>query len=218
MIPALRSCARAMLGAGTGICVDAIAALQDPLLPGEAAQISRAASTRRRDYTAGRTAARLAMTELGWPAVPLLRGPGGSVIWPDGLTGSLSHCEDLCIAVVAQTQDHISIGIDLERIQDLDPAMIETVCTLDEIAQAATSQDPGLWPLMIFNAKEAVFKAQYPLTRQMIDFQRVTVDLVNGGFTATFTSQTGPFAKGHVLSGQQATVQGFVLASAMIRA
>jgi 4'-phosphopantetheinyl transferase EntD len=218
VIPALRSCARAMLGAETGLCVDAIAALQDPLLPGEAAQISRAALTRRRDYTAGRTAARLAMAELGWPAVPLLRGPGGAVIWPDRLTGSLSHCEDLCVAAVAQTHDVIAVGIDLERIQDLDPGMIETVCTPDEIAQAATRQDPGLWPLMIFNAKEAVFKAQYPLTRQMIDFQRVTVDLVKDGFTATFKDQTGPFAKGHVLSGRQTTVQGFVLASVMIRA
>jgi 4'-phosphopantetheinyl transferase EntD len=74
-----------------------------------------------------------------------------------------------------------------------------------------------LWTIRIFSAKEAVFKAQYPLTGAMIDFHGAEIAFTDGGFAATLTAPTGDFPSGHVITGRQQTVRDHVLSSVMIR-
>jgi 4'-phosphopantetheinyl transferase EntD len=212
---ALLSLARVMFGKDAGLCADGIEQLQGPLFPEELAQIDRALAPRRRGYTAGRTASRRAMAQIGFPPGPLLKGEGGAILWPAGVTGSLSHCDGHCIAVVVPTGAARSVGIDLERLQVLDADMTSTICRPDEGTGIAGD---AFRPLMIFNAKEAAYKAQFALSREVFDFHRLRIDFVDGGFEAKFTAKTGPFDAGDVLAGRQAVVGGHVLSAVTIRA
>jgi hypothetical protein len=59
------------------------------LCPEEEAVIARALETRRREFTAVRCCARLAMQKLGTAQRPTLPGQRGAPCWPDGLVGSM---------------------------------------------------------------------------------------------------------------------------------
>ncbi|MGQ4331874.1 4'-phosphopantetheinyl transferase family protein, partial [Streptomyces hayashii] len=63
-----------------------------PLYPQEEALLTRAVAKRRREFTVVRGCARRAMEKLGVPPKPVLPGERGAPQWPDGLTGSMTHC------------------------------------------------------------------------------------------------------------------------------
>jgi 4'-phosphopantetheinyl transferase EntD len=66
----------------------------------------------------------------------------------------------------------------------------------------------------LFCAKEAVYKAQYPLTQTLFGFDtiQITLNVRNTGFTARFMHTVGEVPEGTVLSGQCGTGGGHVLA------
>jgi len=59
------------------------------LFPREAAIVERASDKRRREFTAGRECARIALGKLGIAPVPILIGERGAPQWPPGIVGSL---------------------------------------------------------------------------------------------------------------------------------
>src|SRR5699024_2591462 len=71
------------------------------LFPAEAEAIGNALPKRRAEFTAGRWCARQALTELGLPPTPVERGDHGSPCWPDGVVGSITHCDGYRPAAVA---------------------------------------------------------------------------------------------------------------------
>ena len=77
-----------------------IAAMQGELLPPEAQAIDHAVPKRRREFTAGRTAARRACARLGVWAGALPVAADRTPVWPEGVVGSISH-SDLSCAVLA---------------------------------------------------------------------------------------------------------------------
>ena len=64
---------------------------------------------------------------------------------------------------------------------------------------------------VIFCAKEAVYKAQYPATGLLFGFDRLHVTLGVGVFSARFLAATGPIAAGVVWTGRFAQVAGHVI-------
>lgn len=62
------------------------------LFPQECAFIARATESRRREFATARSCARAALARLGRLPAPVLPGPGGAPQWPDGVTGSITHC------------------------------------------------------------------------------------------------------------------------------
>ncbi len=78
------------------------------------------------------------------------------------------------------------LGIDLESIGRIDDSIAGTVCTADERRQLdampASSRQRHL--SLLFSAKESVFKALFPLTRQFLEFDDVHLDVADGRFTA----------------------------------
>lgn len=175
----IRSLLLSCLGAGSGVGMTAPQTSDQGLFQQELPYIARAAPKRRREFAAGRRAARAAMAELGLPPAPILRGPQREPLWPDGLTGSIAHCDTLCIAAVSRT--HRSLGLDIEEATPLDTDLEETICTPSERAWLDTlsAGDRGLAAKRIFSAKEALFKAQYPVTGQMIGFDAVSLRLTS---------------------------------------
>jgi 4'-phosphopantetheinyl transferase EntD len=171
------------------------------LYPQESAFIARAAESRRREFATGRGCARAALARLGQPPVAVLPGPGGAPQWPEGVTGSITHCAGYRAAAVGLTTDVASLGVDAEPNEALpDHGMLELIALgeervrLDELAASV----PGIcWDRLLFCAKESVYKAWFPLARCWLGFESadIVIDPRGGTFTSRLLVQ-GPILNG----------------------
>jgi enterobactin synthetase component D / holo-[acyl-carrier protein] synthase len=160
------------------------------LFPEEHAVIARAAESRRREFITARACAHVALARLGQPPVPVLPGLRGAPQWPEGVTGSITHCADYRAAAVALTKDVVSLAVDAEPDEPLpDHGMLDLIARDDERARLAdlAARMPGTcWDRLLFSAKESVYKAWFPLARCWLDFESadVVIDAREGTFTA----------------------------------
>ncbi len=198
-LAALGQALRGLLGPGIGIGVADPAAPEGVLWPQEESATARMVDKRRREFTAGRTAARAAMADLGLPPAPVPMCPDRAPLWPEGLTGSIAHCTTACIAAVAPLDQVRSIGLDIEEATPLAPDLWDTVLTPGERSWLDTCppNDRGLLAKRIFSAKEAVYKAQYPLTGVVLGFEDVEISSGSETFQAHFS---GSVAQGRLLA------------------
>ena len=177
-MPAAAACAESFGAlAGTG------------LFPEEAALIARATEKRRQEFTAGRERAREALAALDMGKSPILRGYRGAPQWPLGIVGSITHCAGYCAAAVARTADLAAIGLDAEPNAALPGGVLEMVSQPAERARLrdlATAQPEISWDCLLFCAKEAVYKAWFPLTGRWLGFADVdiTINATDGTFAA----------------------------------
>ena len=146
------------------------------------------------------------MRDLGMEPLPVETAGDRSPIWPEGLVGSISHSRSLAGAAVALRGSGIrAIGLDLEEATPLQDELVEEVCVAAEREWLAARPlgARGLLAKAIFCAKEAAYKCQYPLTRQMIGFDSIRVELSSNAprFTAHFRESVGQFHNGSRLAG-----------------
>ncbi len=187
---AIAGALRDMLGPDIGIGITDPADAIDDLWEVENPAMARAIPKRRSEFAAGRRAARAGMASLGLPQAAIPQGPDRAPVWPAGLAGSIAHCETLCIAAVSQT--HRSIGIDIEPATPLADDLIPIICA--DAEQAWLPQTGrGRVAKQIFSAKEAVYKAQYPLIGRIIGFDDVILSPAGDGrFAITFPDASMP--------------------------
>lgn len=189
---------------------------------GEAKTVARAKPGRVREFTAGRVAARLAMLAMGAPAQPVLCAKDRAPIWPRGIVGSISHASACCIAVTAPAQNIASIGVDVEPWEPLPAELHSSICTERELdwlnSQHPTQRDH--FARLIFSAKESAYKAQFPLSGQILGFDAIEIvlDLKRVSFCATFTQPVPPFQTGDRLSGKFAITEGSILTGLVLGA
>jgi 4'-phosphopantetheinyl transferase EntD len=93
-------------------------------------------------------------------------------------------------AAVARTGVVASVGIDAEPNAPLPAGVLDEVSLPEERAwiEALREYDRTVhWDRLLFSAKEAVYKAWYPLTRLRLDFDEavLSVDPFLGRFTAS---------------------------------
>ncbi|MFC5723781.1 4'-phosphopantetheinyl transferase [Streptomyces gamaensis] len=181
------------------------AEVTDVLYPEEAAVVARAVPKRQREYAAVRACAREALGRLGHAPAPLLSGRRGAPRWPDGVVGSMTHCDGYRAAVVARAEDAASLGMDAEPDGPLPQGVLEVVSLPSERAwlRDLAAQRPEVsWDRLLFSAKESVFKTWYPLTGEELDFSEaeLTVDADAGTFTARLLVP-GPVVAGRRLDG-----------------
>jgi 4'-phosphopantetheinyl transferase EntD len=147
------------------------------LLPAERVHVLRAAAKRASHFAAGRLCARLALTQLDVHGFALCSAADRRPLWPNGIVGSITHTDDTCAAVVAPSTDVRGLGIDIETVGGISADIASTVCTPEEYADARSHT--GAWRdvllTLIFSAKEAFFKCQYPDTREWLEFNQVAV-------------------------------------------
>jgi 4'-phosphopantetheinyl transferase EntD len=150
------------------------------LLPEELPLVAGASTKRRREFAAGRRAARRALAGLGREAATILAGEAGEPRWPLGVTGSISHCDTWAIAVVAQGDDFLGIGVDIEDEGPLEATLWPLITTPAELAvitrlTRSSATEAGLRAHETFVAKECAYKCQYPLTGMFLEFADVEV-------------------------------------------
>lgn len=156
------------------------------LLPKEEELLARTVDKRRREFTTGRQCARNALGQLGVSPAPILQGPKGEPLWPPAIVGSLTHCVDYRAAAVAQAADVITLGIDAEPHEPLPEGILDLIASSREIAHIAELGSGCAWGRLLFSAKEAIYKAWFPLAQRWLGFEDVivTFDPTATGFLA----------------------------------
>ncbi|SDY99717.1 4'-phosphopantetheinyl transferase EntD (siderophore biosynthesis) [Amycolatopsis xylanica] len=162
---------------------------EDPgiaLHPAERVLVQDVGARRLRTFTTARTCARRALAALGHPPAPILRGPSGEPLWPNGIIGSITHCDGYSAAVVARAGTVPALGIDAEPHRPLTEGLLPMIATRAERDRLARLPDGMHWDRLVFCVKEAVYKAWFPLTGQWLDFHEadVTIDPAERTFTA----------------------------------
>jgi len=210
----LESAARGLFPPWVGIAAGDPTVAAAGLHPDESRDMAHAVERRRREFAAGRRAARQAMAALALPPCAILVGSDRAPIWPEGVVASISHADTACIAVVARTADARAIGVDLEPALPLAPDDWYSISTPEERAWLAGQPDScqGLLARLIFSAKECAYKCQYALTRRLLGFDviAIEVDGGTGSFRARFCEPAGEFQAGDHLPGR------FILGGSLI--
>lgn len=142
------------------------------LLPSERASIAGAAEARVLEFAAGRHCAREALLALGEEPVAVPRRPDRQPAWPEGIVGSISHASGYCGAVVARVSTCAGLGFDVEEWGRMRPRLWRRIATPAELTWLRARTDGGeRWATLLFSAKEAFYKAQYPTSATFLGFQ-----------------------------------------------
>ena len=149
------------------------------LLPEEAACLGRAVAKRRQEFAAGRQCARRALQEFGVVDFPLRVGADREPLWPRGFVGSITHTAGICAAVVASRERFRGLGVDAEIVGVVGAELWPSICVAAETDWLASLPQPERAPAvtLIFAAKEAFYKAQFPLARERLHFHDVGIDV-----------------------------------------
>ncbi len=186
----------------------------------EAEIVADAVDERRREFGTVRACARQALREIGVPPVPILPDADGVPHWPAGVVGSMTHCPGYRAAVVARTQAMRSVGIDAEVDAAL-PAVMHDLIMLDEeraqLDAMAESKPERHWDRILFCAKEAVFKAWFPVTRTWLDYADVSVTLHPDNAFSALVHAYPAAAVGPAFVGRWTASNGIILAVTWIR-
>ena len=160
-------------------------------LPEEEPLIARSVAKRRNEFVTVRYCARLALGELGVPPVPILKGEKGEPCWPDGVVGSLTHCEGYRGAAVAPHGRVRSVGIDAEPHDVLPNGVLDAISLPGERAELAALPSGLHWDRILFCAKEATYKAWFPVTRRWLGFEdaHIAFTVDDGGSSGRFESR-----------------------------
>lgn len=149
------------------------------LYPEEQAIAAHAVEARRAEFTTGRHCARTALARLGVRPTAIAKGERGAPVWPTGVVGSITHCAGYRAAAVAREADLVTIGIDAELNERLPADVLKLVALPRErtmlTAIAAVVPDVA-WDRLLFSAKEAVYKAWFPLTRSFLEFHDAVIE------------------------------------------
>ncbi|GAA3837761.1 4'-phosphopantetheinyl transferase superfamily protein [Streptomyces phyllanthi] len=167
--------------AGTGDAARAVEGVEGAsLFPEEEAVIAKAVPKRRREFIAVRGCAHRAMEKLGFPPQAVLPGERGAPAWPDGLIGSMTHCEGYCAAALVRAADLASLGVDAEPHQPLPDGVQDSIAlpTEETRLRRLSAERPEVhWDRLLFSAKESVYKAWFPLTGKWLDFTEADIDV-----------------------------------------
>jgi 4'-phosphopantetheinyl transferase EntD len=145
---------------------------EDALLPQEAHAFVSSVVKVRRASGAARIVARQLLAQLGYAPCALPKAPSGAPIWPAGVVGSLTHDSRVAIAAVGRCRDVAALGIDVEPAEPLPSDLLDLVATPQERLKIADDPYHGR---LLFAAKEAVYKAVYPLDQTFLDHHDVQI-------------------------------------------
>ncbi|MFI9404260.1 4'-phosphopantetheinyl transferase Npt [Nocardia sp. NPDC052316] len=143
--------------------------------PAEEHLIAKAVEKRRRDFIGARYCARLALAELGEPQVAIGKGERGAPVWPRGIVGSLTHCDGYRAAALAHKMRFRSIGIDAEPHATLPEGVLDSVSLPPEREWLKSAGSALHLDRLLFCAKEATYKAWWPLTSRWLGFEEAHI-------------------------------------------
>ena len=154
-------------------CRSILADDADLLLEDEHGAVTARSPEARRASGAARHVARTLLAEKGHPTAPIGKVRGGSPVWPAEIKGSLAHDQHMAVAAICFEPGIASIGIDVEPVGPLPSEITSLVVSPTDKAGHVT---PRLAGRAVFSAKEAIYKASYPLDGSILDYDDISVD------------------------------------------
>lgn len=150
-------------------------------------EIRHAVLSRKAEFLAGRYAASQCMhTCCGLTKSTLQVGIGKNrcPIWPDGILGTISHCNDIVACAVLPTTKDIRryIGIDIEKVieNNIVYEISSSVCSAWEWQRLMSLPfSNNIITTIIFSIKECLFKALYPYIGEYFGFECAQVKRVD---------------------------------------
>ena len=130
--------------------------------------------SRKEHYRSGRICAGEVLFKLGTLGQPVLRDlQTREPLWPEGISGAITHSGNWAAAAAGKTSDVSGIGIDLEDLErQVDSRISRHVCIPEEQKWLQECGEDFLEKNLkiIFSAKESIFKAFFPYTRTYLHF------------------------------------------------
>ena len=171
----LQSALQGILPVAVGGGVDLAAAEAEPFQYVEEGQhLGSAVVARRNEFICGRRCARAALAQIEHAPVALPVDESGLPIWPTGYVGSISHSRGLCCAVAAAEDEVIALGLDIEKTTRLSPRAMARIVHPLEADCVGDSQALGS---LLFSAKEAFYKAQFPTWGAQPNFKDLALQI-----------------------------------------
>lgn len=189
------------------------------------ATIVRSVAKRQAEFLAGRLCARAALQQLeGSNMVPAI-GEDRAPVWPEHITGSITHSTGRAAAIVAQKCHWRGLGMDLENL--LSPERAERlageILTPAEMRRMAAGRrdQRAMWVTLTFSVKESLFKALYPIVRQRFYFEHAEVlEWTEAGEVRLrlLTDLSGEWRNGTELNAQFGVKEGQLLSLVSLQA
>ncbi|WP_437888396.1 enterobactin synthase subunit EntD [Phytobacter sp. V91] len=151
-------------------------------------RLQHAGRKRKAEHLAGRIAAVHALHEHNINTVPGI-GDRAEPLWPAGLYGSISHCSNRALAVIAPTP----VGVDIEALFSPETCneVVDSIITPAERSLLTHSGLPfSLALTLAFSAKESVYKAYSYAAFPFPGFHSAQVTALNStGITLRLTNE-----------------------------
>lgn len=187
----------------------------DGLLGDEEKHIANAVPKRLVEFAAGRRAARRVLMDLGAPKVPILAAESRAPIWPKGIVGSISHDQDMALAIAAKSENIAILGIDVTEAAPLPGATRRHILHSDEEHKL-----DDLEARAAFAIKECLYKALFPAVQKFFGFDAAIAkpDFGTDSFSVTLSTDLGPYTSGTTYDGilvanQQVIITALTLAA-----
>jgi 4'-phosphopantetheinyl transferase EntD len=159
----------------------------------------------------GRECAARLLSKVGAASTDVATGPEGEPLWPQGWVGSISHRSALSIVAIARSSDALGLGVDIEPDVPCSTELVRRVCSDRELSSmAALGQPTEALARVVFSAKEALHKAQFPLTRAPSGLRHIEVLLDFDTFAARFIQPLAPFPEGFEVRGRWCKTAGLI--------
>lgn len=155
-------------------------------------QLSCVVPKRRNEFLAGRLCAAQALYALTGTYVRVGMGFNREPLWPNRVIGSITHAAGIACAVVADANNYLAVGIDIEAYVNRENAtqLLPQIATVDEFALVAEHVGHTHAFTLLFSAKEALYKATFPQAQRFIDFHEARcLQCSDCKMTFVFTSQ-----------------------------
>jgi len=157
---------------GAAVAMCAVADHRGELFDAERAEIGTMAEVRQMGFSSGRYCAHAAQKLLGL-APQAVERDDRVPIWPGHSRGSITHSRTTAAAIAAVGYD--GVGIDLEETGRVTEKLYESLFSGAEISQLEGRNFDAA--SVMFSAKEAGYKAVYPLAQKYVGFHEAEVRL-----------------------------------------
>ncbi|WP_217349025.1 4'-phosphopantetheinyl transferase family protein [Solemya elarraichensis gill symbiont] len=144
--------------------------------------ILRSVKKRRAEFIAGRYMAKLCLKHFSVADYDVDIGAHREPIWPLDIIGTISHCANQAVALVAKRSSYRFVGIDIERFINKRNAEYIGFNIHDKYEFSLLLEQGfsnSVITTLIFSAKESLFKAIFSYIKKYIDFECARVTEVN---------------------------------------
>lgn len=175
-------------------------------------QMKNANIKRKAEYLAGRICAKKALNQLDISTIPISQ-PDRSPLWPENISGSITHSHHIAASAVVNIQDWLTIGLDIEQLMSEERSTKLSSHIVDEQELSIMKDDIAVFITLAFSIKESLFKALFPITKKYFYFH--DAEIVEWSCSGKITLRllidlSNDWKKGTIIKGMYCLKEGYI--------